>query len=251
MGALWATNFPPIIEFMDMDTDHVVFRKFKRLHLYSLLFQQRRLANIDEDISKMKFTKGVDATSNYTRLAEILPTLEFRLKKYDEALLRQDLLMKMGNTPKRLVEEYKTMKCSEFRDEIKKGDGWNDLVSLGCTQKYWMHRFIDRNKHLQRLFETARSREEKLEFHLYSENKVRMAEKIIINLAFCIMVMVPLFILSYLTNVTIKLLVITTAFFITSVIASVLSNNIENASLAVIAGYTAILVVFLSNNPSR
>jgi hypothetical protein len=50
------------------------------------------------------------------------------------------------------------------------------------------------------------------------------------------MVIGPLFVLTYLTNVTAKLLTITAAFFITSVIASILSNSIENASLAVIAG---------------
>ena len=65
---------------------------------------------------------------------------------------------------------------------------------------------------------------------------MRFAEKIIINLMFCIMVIVPLFVLTYLDNVTAKLLTITGAFFITAIIASVLSNSIENASLAVIAG---------------
>jgi len=64
-----------------------------------------------------------------------------------------------------------------------------------------------------------------------------MVQKLLINLAFCIMVIVPIFILSYLTSVAVKLLVITAAFLVTSVIASMLCDTIEHASLAVIAGY--------------
>jgi UPF0288 family protein (methanogenesis marker protein 3) len=67
---------------MDMDTDHVVFRKFKRLHLYSLLFQQRKLAIIDEEIADMELEKGPKSTSKFERLTELLPKLDGKLKKY-------------------------------------------------------------------------------------------------------------------------------------------------------------------------
>ncbi|KIW69966.1 hypothetical protein PV04_02278 [Phialophora macrospora] len=243
-----APNFPPILQFMDMDTDHVVFRKFKRLHLYSLLFQQRQLARIDEKIADMQLEDGPKSTSKFERLTRILPKLEKKLKKYDEALLRQESLMKLTVTPDRLVKKFREYAKPELAEELNKGNGWNDLVSLGCTPKLWLHNLVDESPKLQKLFETPRSKQEQLPFELYSEKKVRFVEKVIINLTFCIMVIGPLFALTYLTSVTAKLLTITAALFITSVIASILSNTIENASLAVIAGYTAILVVFLSNN---
>ena len=90
-------------------------------------------------------------------------------------------------------------------------------------------------------------------------------EQTLVNLAFCILVICPIFALSYLTNKVAKLLLVLGCVLITSVLASVLSNNAQKSSLAVMAGYvtilqfvhalvlkstryTAILVVFLSNN---
>lgn len=77
-----APNFPPIFQFMDIDDDHIVFRKFKRLHLYSLLFQQRELALIDEEIADMELEKGPDSESKLEKFTELLPTLGAKLKKY-------------------------------------------------------------------------------------------------------------------------------------------------------------------------
>lgn len=77
-----SVNFPPIVEFMALDDDHIAFRKFKRLNLYNLLFQQRQLVDIDEKIAEMRFGKGLRATSDYSELTEILPKLEPLLKAY-------------------------------------------------------------------------------------------------------------------------------------------------------------------------
>ena len=81
-----ASNFPKIFHFMDIDNDHVVFRKFKRLHLYSLLFQQRQLAFIDHEIANLDLETGEKSDAKLERLTEVLPTLDVKLREYGMSL---------------------------------------------------------------------------------------------------------------------------------------------------------------------
>jgi len=54
--------------------------------------------------------------------------------------------------------------------------------------------------------------------------------------------------LSFVANKVAKLFIVLGFVMVTSVLASVLSDNAQKSGLAIMAGYTAILVVFLSNN---
>lgn len=65
--------------------------------------------------------------------------------------------MKLTDTPERLVKNFMKIakECTELGEELNKSNGWNDLVSLGCTPKHWIHTFVDGSPKLQKLFETV------------------------------------------------------------------------------------------------
>jgi len=71
---------------------------------------------------------------------------------------------------------------------------------------------------------------------LYSETAVRRTEQTLINLSFCLLVLGPIFVLSFVGNKVAKLLIVLGCVLATSVLASVLSNNAQKSSLAVMAG---------------
>ena len=62
--------------------------------------------------------------------------------------------MKLTKTPDRLVKNFVKVaqKCKELGQEFDRGNGWNDLVSLGCTPKHWIHAFVDESPKLQKFF---------------------------------------------------------------------------------------------------
>jgi hypothetical protein len=49
-----ATKFPEVVELLsfDEDNDLVVFRKFKRLNVSALLYQQNQLVNLEKEVEK-------------------------------------------------------------------------------------------------------------------------------------------------------------------------------------------------------
>jgi len=73
---------PPIYNFMNLDSDFVAFRKFKRLHLYSLLYQQRELASLDKKLEDLDSRRSLNDESTTEKRMQILPKLAPLLKKY-------------------------------------------------------------------------------------------------------------------------------------------------------------------------
>lgn len=71
---------------------------------------------------------------------------------------------------------------------------------------------------------------------LYSEEAVRRTEQVLVNLSFCILVLGPIFLLSFVANKVAKLLIVLGFVMATSVLASVLSDNAQKSGLAIMAG---------------
>jgi hypothetical protein len=69
-----------IVRFMRLDHDHLVFRKFERLSLYNLLFQQHQLAALDHEIGECERLKTP------AKLAEILPVVGPLFKAYGKCV---------------------------------------------------------------------------------------------------------------------------------------------------------------------
>jgi hypothetical protein len=70
---------------------------------------------------------------------------------------------------------------------------------------------------------------------IYKEAAVRRMEDIVVNTTCCVLVVFPIFALSYLTGKVEKLIVILTFVLLVSVVSSVLANAVHKSSLAVIA----------------
>jgi hypothetical protein len=67
-----------IVEYMRKDRDHVIFKRFERLHLYNLLSLQHRMTELDRKITT--YEKEDDAGA----LADVLSQLEPLITSYSE-----------------------------------------------------------------------------------------------------------------------------------------------------------------------
>jgi hypothetical protein len=69
-------EFATIVNFMRSDSDHVVFRRFRKLNLYNLLVLQHQILSLDQQIS------ALESSWDGAALAKILPRLPPLLKAY-------------------------------------------------------------------------------------------------------------------------------------------------------------------------
>ena len=73
-------------------------------------------------------------------------------------------------------------------------------------------------------------------FFTYSEAQVRWAERTVINIGFCILMLCPMVILSYVTNKTLKLGIVLIFVVVASALTSDLTNPAKTTNVAVVAG---------------
>jgi hypothetical protein len=67
-----------IVEYMRQDQDHVIFKRFERLHLYYLLSLQHRMTELDRKVTTYEKEKDAEA------LAQVLSQLEPLIHSYSE-----------------------------------------------------------------------------------------------------------------------------------------------------------------------
>lgn len=67
-----------IVEYMRKDQDHVIFKRFERLHLYHLLSLQHRMTELDTKITTYETESDAEA------LAKTLSQLEPLINSYSE-----------------------------------------------------------------------------------------------------------------------------------------------------------------------
>jgi hypothetical protein len=187
----------------------------------------------------------------------------------DEALLLHDRLRNLPCTTPRLasfLKEHSEHNLVELKHELDPEAGWSEVVSLSSTPKGWIHKFIDNHYQLRRLFRKVRglchfpgglrwasvtcdsakgnvliqaqpgTSGRRSSILLYSENAVRRTEQTLVNLSFCVLVLGPIFVLSFLTSKVGKLFLVFAFVLPTAVLASALSDNAQKGSLAVMAG---------------
>jgi hypothetical protein len=187
----------------------------------------------------------------------------------DEALLLHDRLRNLPRTTPRFasfLKDHSEHNLVELKHELDPEAGWSEVVSLSSTPKGWIHKFIDNHYQLRRLFRKVRrlchflgalwresvtchsvkeniltqaqpgTSDRQSSILLYSEDAVRRTEQTLVNLSFCVLVLGPIFGLSFLTSRVGKLFLVLAFVVPTSILASVLSDNAQKSSLAVMAG---------------
>lgn len=75
-GPALAEDFSKIVDFMSVDSDRVLFRRFSKVNLYNLLFLQHRLGLISHEIELFTSQNDVD------KLQKLLPSLNAALESY-------------------------------------------------------------------------------------------------------------------------------------------------------------------------
>jgi hypothetical protein len=65
---------------------------------------------------------------------------------------------------------------------------------------------------------------------------VRLAEQTIVNATFCVLVLAPIFALSFVTNRIAKLFLVLGCVLLASFVSSVLSDKVQKSNLAIVAG---------------
>jgi hypothetical protein len=81
-----------------------------------------------------------------------------------------------------------------------------------------------------------RNRSDKSGLFTYSKRKVEIAEQTIINAVFSVLILGPIWLLSYLNGKAEKLSIILVSVLVTCLIASLLPGNAQKASLGVVVG---------------
>ncbi|KAH8768543.1 hypothetical protein BGZ57DRAFT_929822 [Hyaloscypha finlandica] len=258
-----------VAQYLNQDPDLWVFRRFGKLHLFNILCLQQRLAELENKL-ETKIWNG-----EKTGFDELLPSIKVALKEYDDALSMQANYRSYRQPEKhifKLLEKwwnYYHGRGSALRIGLDLHTGGKnrekDLASIAAIEKTWTHRFIDSHDHLRRLFakastfstpptasETALPHDDGLGEQLpstllYSEENVQRAEAVFLHACFCCLLLCPILALSYVHSKTWKLVILAASLFATAVLTVGFLNTPNKNALALVAGYAAILVVFLSN----
>ncbi|KAH6662272.1 hypothetical protein B0J14DRAFT_645435 [Halenospora varia] len=242
-----------VAQYLNQDSDLWVFRRFGKLHLFNILCLQERLAELENTLETKIWN---DETTGFD---ELLPSIKIALKEYDDALSAQanyrsyrqpeehvfNLLKKWWNRNHGLGSALQI--GLDFHTEGKSNP--KDLASIAALEKTWTHRFIDSNDRLRRFFVKDNDLENQLPSTLlYSEENVQRAEAFFLHACFCFLLLCPIFALSYVNSKTWKLVILAVFLLATAVLTVGFLNVPNKNALALVAGYAAILVVFLSNN---
>ncbi|KAN0103468.1 hypothetical protein V8E51_011781 [Hyaloscypha variabilis] len=241
-----------VAQYMNQDPDLWVFRRFGKLHLFNILCLQQRLAELENTLETKIWNNET------TGFDELLPDIKDALREYDNALSMQANYRSYRQPEKHifsLLEKWWNIYHGrgsalrvglDFHSEGKKRP--QDLASIAALEKTWTHRFIDRNDRLRRFFAKDDDLGEQLPSTLlYSEENVQRAEAIFLHACFCCLLLCPILALSYVHSKTWKLVILAASLFATAVLTVGFLNTPNKNALALVAGYAAILVVFLSN----
>ncbi|KIX05257.1 uncharacterized protein Z518_06129 [Rhinocladiella mackenziei CBS 650.93] len=255
-----------LITYMKEDPDHdrIIFRRFTRLNLFNILTLQRQLAEYDSQVRVEGFHACLEGAVEVDpircpteMLVSMSPKIEELLERYNKALFAYKQVLEMPPTSHTVLKTLKD-KADSFeplRNEYHTEACWDDTMALVDREKGLIHKFIDKfiNKSLGlgRLFKHRRSwgpsDSSDPRFFIYSEAKVRRAEHIIVDFIICCLLVAPIILLSRLNSQTAKLVVVSVCLPLAAVASPVLAAKSTHTNLAVLAGYAAILVAFITN----
>ncbi|KAH8808786.1 hypothetical protein F5884DRAFT_858305 [Xylogone sp. PMI_703] len=245
---------------LDVDSDFWVFRRFGKLHLFNLLHIQSELANLEYALDM-----HVSGKQEHP-IEDLLARIKAALVEYDSALAAYAKFKSYKEPETHIIKQFRRRAALGENDEGKlhkilevleipptgPTPYLKDLASIAATDKTWTHHFIDSHHRLRSMFEEKLAPDQSKALAgtslIYSEEKVRRAEAVFLHLSFCILLVVPVVLLSYLESKVWKLVVLGIFLAAASFLCVGLLNTPNKSSLAVVAGYAAILVVFLSGN---
>ncbi|KAH8761477.1 hypothetical protein F5882DRAFT_477699 [Hyaloscypha sp. PMI_1271] len=253
-----------VARYLDTDPDFWVFRRFRKLHLVNVLRMELDLVRLEHKLDKQ--LSGGEENEEEDDSRTLLPDIQSSLSEYDAALTSLARFKSYREPDRNIVSELKEWgtTCIENANPLLHGleipypgnTCLKDLASIAAVEKSWTHQFIDKHHCLRRIFEIPedqmppeqRPSSKNRTLLLYSEESVQRAEAVFLHLSFCILLICPIIGLSYMQSKMWKLVLLGVFLFVASLLFVGLVNMPNKSGLALVAGYAAILVVFLSGN---
>jgi len=243
-------------EVMCNDTDLRIFHRFSELRVFVILRLQHRLQAmaVSLDSLRQRQSRGeMEAIQNDSSLDILTKKIEATLKDYDAALLASARLDKLRTPSKKLLDNFinfcRTPLPKVVNDLGVNGPRWNPdaVTAIDLEEKSWTHSLIDQSEFLQRFFKVEKTMRKRrgIVVETYSESTIRRTEHVFVNVTFSLMLFCPIIALSFIENATAKLAIVLVFLLLGAVLTSGILTSANNAGLAVLAGYGAILVFFL------
>ncbi|KAL8668688.1 MAG: hypothetical protein Q9168_006693 [Polycauliona sp. 1 TL-2023] len=261
------------------------FRRFRTAHLLNLRFLEQELDKIDHQI----FQAGLSLDNSHKvidrlalkqakrdgnmegRLENMIDDglsnrLRCLLKQYDEALASFNSIMMMEtfaladhslqSERRNDLNEIETFKTRLVRVDLARRDGPRDILRHCFRKVFRYFWFFIRQKrslcHAPEAYDSAAMLEANLKRRY--QNTARIAEcmtRFVVAMLAGAFLVVPLVILSHESEREAQLVTVSVCIIIFSLLVSLVSKASNEQTMVASAGYAAVLVVFLSNNPQQ
>ncbi|KAH6683327.1 hypothetical protein B0J14DRAFT_144737 [Halenospora varia] len=268
-------GYPQTATYINSTDDTVLARRFGDLRARMLLYMEVELTDLESQLAKQdkednkkeawKLAHSVhhDNGKGNEEKKSLIEAIKVKLKDYDELLLRDSEIRKLGRPSQRAHRNF--MDWIFTQNSIGEEDQQfifheHDFVSLQHYEDSWlddaMHRFMGYCKRglLRCIFVTPadKSKTSNPKVHYYSSERLNAVIKIIIALAAATLLLIPVF-LFLSVNLTPKTMAgLTLAFaFVFATSISVTTNARRQEVFAATAAYCAVLVVFIGNIQQR
>ncbi|KAF2124404.1 hypothetical protein P153DRAFT_401030 [Dothidotthia symphoricarpi CBS 119687] len=247
-----------IAGFMTGDSDLWITSRFERLHLINLLSIQRQLSNLEEEINDHvlyeRHLVGHEPHPKPTRVSkEIFADLQGTIKAYGDAISSLKML-KESEAPAphivKAVKEGTPQSAILFKDLSISGDLSREAQRQLCVatkQRDWVHRFIGRHARLARMFGEEHMIKG-VHYTKFSEDRLRKVEFGTIAVCLCVVQLLPVLALTLVSSKTLRLAIIVILIILVSIMNSLFANTVRATNFGAVAAYSAIVVVFLSQN---
>ncbi|KAE9364413.1 hypothetical protein N431DRAFT_519815 [Stipitochalara longipes BDJ] len=243
-------GFPSASAFVASDPDHCfsIYNAFHRLSSRNLLYMEAEIFELQkqQDDLDIRDSRGdpdtIQCFRSWKRLKtstdprqleqmELIMKIKQKLKEYQEALVLQEAVLKMGKPHSGTVEAFKL-----WLDGKSKGPGGRHAPSFSGLSAARLNNEEDLDSHVDE------------SLALFSMRKTKKTVGILSMLLAAIMFTVSIVSLYLVTNNTTRLGLICAFTVLLAAILQLLTNASRTELFACTAAYAAVLVVFVSGN---
>ncbi|KAF2117647.1 hypothetical protein BDV96DRAFT_399039 [Lophiotrema nucula] len=250
-------EFNNIAGFMTLDRDLWIAGRYERLQLINLLAIQQRLSDLEQDVNDVvKYERGLVTGETCTppekSSATLLTDLEKTIKAYGDAISILAMIKEAESPARHTVQSLKNFApCSTVATTLSprwtNGETSSHLFSVATGTRGWFHRFVGKHERLSRVFQEKHQGENR-HFSKYSEKKLRNTEFGVVAACLCLIQLLPVLTLTLVSSRAVRLTMVILLIFFVSLLNVLFANTVRVTNFGAIAAYSAIVVVFISQN---
>ncbi|KAH7110058.1 hypothetical protein B0J11DRAFT_544554, partial [Dendryphion nanum] len=254
-------QFNNIAAFMTADSDFWVTSRFERLHLINLLFTQHCLTSLEEEINDhllydQSLIRGESYAEPKRDAEKILAELPNAIREYTEAISSLAVLKKSEAPAPHIVGALRegVPESSAFSKSLyfpyKLELSASRQLSVGAEPKNWMYRCVARHQFLARIFEKGH-KVGQVAYTKFSEELLRKTEFGIVAIFLCLVQLLPVLALTLVSSQAVRLAIIIILIGLVSILNTLFANAVRATNFGAIAAYSAIVVVFISQDNQK